>query len=171
MLMGKLLTLKLDAAWQPIEVITAEKAFSMVYSGRAQVVENYKQGPCAHFHFPSVIVLKKYVRKRKVRMSATRKNIYWRDKYTCQYCGGKFSHGNLTLDHVVPRSRGGLGGWENLVSACVPCNQKKGCKTPYEASMKLIKEPKEPRATLMDFFHHMSIPETWQQFISNKERT
>ena len=80
--MAKLMTLKLDAAWQPIEVIPADKGFSMVYSGRAQVVENYEQGPCAHFHFPSVIVLKKYIRKRKVRMSATRKNIYWRDKYS-----------------------------------------------------------------------------------------
>ena len=60
MLMAKLMTLKLDAAWQPIEVIPADKGFSMVYSGRAQVVENYEQGPCAHFHFPSVIVKKVY---------------------------------------------------------------------------------------------------------------
>ena len=163
--MAKLMTLKLDAAWQPIEVIPADKGFSMVYSGRAQVVENYEQGPCAHFHFPSVIVLKKYIRKRKVRMSATRKNIYWRDKYTCQYCGEKQSYGNLTLDHVVPKSRGGLGGWENLVSACVPCNQKKGCKTPYEASMTLLKEPSEPRFSILDFYHHLEMPDAWKKFI------
>ena len=166
--MAKLMTLKLDAAWQPIEVISADKGFSMVYSGRAQVVESYEQGPCAHFHFPSVIVLKKYIRKRKVRMSATRKNIYWRDKYTCQYCGEKQSYGNLTLDHVIPKSRGGLGGWENLVSACMTCNQKKGSRTPSEACMGLLHKPTEPKVSIMDFFYNLNIPEVWKQFIITK---
>ena len=98
-------------------------------------------------------------------MSATRKNIYWRDKYTCQYCGEKQLYGNLTLDHVVPKSRGGLGGWENLVTACVTCNQKKGCKTPYEASMTLLKEPSEPRFSILDFYHHLEMPDAWKKFI------
>ena len=74
----KLMTLKLDASWRPIEIIPAEKGFSMVYTGRAQPVENYTHGPCARFLFPSVIVLNNYIRNGQINMSPTRKNIYWR---------------------------------------------------------------------------------------------
>jgi len=169
--LAKLMTLKLDAAWQPLEVITAERGFSMVYGGRAQAIEEHQQGPCIDYNFPSVIVLKSYIRKKTVRASATRKNIYWRDKYVCQYCGDKFRHSQLTLDHVIPKSRGGLGGWENLVTACMCCNQKKGCKTPYEASMTLLKEPSEPRFSIFDFYHHLEMPETWKKFIRRKNET
>ena len=109
MILAKLLTLKLDAAWQPLEVICAERGFSMVYGGRAQAIEEHQHGPCRDHNFPSVIVLKSYIRKGTVRASATRRNIYWRDKYTCQYCGDKFKQSQLTLDHVIPKSRGGRG--------------------------------------------------------------
>ena len=105
---GKLMTLKLDASWRPIEIITAEKAFSMVYTGRAQPVESYSHGPCARFLFPSVIVLQNYIQRKRIRMSPTRKNIYWRDKYTCQYCSGQFKYKHLSLDHIIPKSRGGV---------------------------------------------------------------
>ena len=159
------MTLKLDAAWRPIEIIPAEKGFSMVYTGRAQSVENYTHGPCARFLFPSVIVLKKYVQKRRVTMSPTRKNIYWRDKYTCQYCSGQFKHKDLSLDHVIPKSRGGDRGWLNLVACCHCCNQKKGNKTPLEASMQLIKKPYVPSVSIIDFYHHINVPKNWLPFI------
>jgi 5-methylcytosine-specific restriction endonuclease McrA len=159
------MTLKLDASWRPIEIIPAEKGFSMVYTGRAQPVENYTHGPCARFLFPSVIVLKKYIQKRRVAMSPTRKNIYWRDKYTCQYCAGEFKYKQLSLDHIIPKSRGGGNGWLNLVTCCHRCNQKKGNKTPLEASMGLIKEPCVPNVSIVDFYHHISVPENWLPFI------
>ena len=159
------MTLKLDASWRPIEIIPAEKGFSMVYSGRAQSVENYSHGPCARFLFPSVIVLKKYIQKKTITMSPTRKNIYWRDKYVCQYCADKFKYKDLSLDHVIPKSRGGGRGWLNLVTCCHGCNQKKGNKTPLEASMKLIKEPSVPNATIIDFYHHIEVPKKWLNFI------
>jgi 5-methylcytosine-specific restriction endonuclease McrA len=159
------MTLKLDAAWRPIEIIPAEKGFSMVYTGRAQSVENYTHGPCARFLFPSVIVLKKYIQKRRVSMSPTRKNIYWRDKYVCQYCSEQFKYKQLSLDHVIPKSRGGDRGWLNLVTCCHGCNQKKGNKTPSEASMRLIKEPSVPKVSIIDFYHYIDVPNNWLPFI------
>ena len=159
------MTLKLDASWRPIEIIPAEKGFSMVYTGRAQPVENYTHGPCARFLFPSVIVLKNYIQKRRVSMSPTRKNIYWRDKYTCQYCSGEFKYKQLSLDHVMPKSRGGERGWMNLVTCCLKCNQKKGNKTPSEASMRLIREPYIPNVNIVDFYHHIEVPKVWLNFI------
>ncbi len=159
------MTLKLDAAWRPIEIIPAEKGFSMVYTGRAQPVENYTHGPCARFLFPSVIVLKSYIQKNRIIMNPTRKNIYWRDKYTCQYCAKQFKHKKLSLDHVVPKSRGGGRGWLNLVTCCHVCNQKKGNKTPSEASMELIRVPYVPHASIIDFYHHLDVPKKWLNFI------
>jgi 5-methylcytosine-specific restriction endonuclease McrA len=159
------MTLKLDASWRPIEIIPAEKGFSMVYTGRAQTVESYTHGPCARFLFPSIIVLKSYVHKRRTSMSPTRKNIYWRDKYTCQYCSGQFKYKNLSLDHVIPKSRGGGRGWLNLVTCCVSCNQKKGNKTPSEASMTLFNIPFVPKVSIIDFYHHIEVPGNWLNFI------
>lgn len=159
------MTLKLDASWRPIEVIPAEKGFCMVYSGRAQSVENYTHGPCARFLFPSIIVLKNYIRKKTISMSPTRKNIYWRDKYTCQYCAKPYTYKNLTLDHVVPKSRGGGKSWTNLVSACTGCNQKKGNKTPSEAGMELISIPYTPKVSIIDLYYQKDIPQSWLGFI------
>ena len=159
------MTLKLDASWRPIEIIPAEKGFSMVYTGRAQSVENYTHGPCARFLFPSVIVLRNYVQKKRITMSPTRKNIYWRDKYTCQYCAGQSKHNELSLDHVIPKSRGGNRGWLNLVACCHRCNQKKGDKTPIEASMELINKPYVPSVSIIDFYHHINVPKNWLPFI------
>jgi 5-methylcytosine-specific restriction endonuclease McrA len=163
------MTLKLDASWRPIEIIPAEKGFSMVYSGRAQSVENYSHGPCARFLFPSVIVLKKYIQKKRITMSPTRKNIYWRDRYTCQYCSGQFKYKELSLDHVIPKSRGGARGWLNLVTCCHRCNQMKGSLTPSEASMRLIKDPHVPNVNIIDFYHHIDVPKNWLNFITEKK--
>lgn len=159
------MTLKLDAAWRPIEIIPAERGFSMVYSGRAQSVEEYTHGPCARFLFPSVIVLKNYIRKKRIGLNPTRKNIYWRDKYTCQYCANKFTYKKLTLDHVIPKSRGGGKGWLNLVTACDCCNQKKANKTPSEAGMELITIPYIPKMSVVDIYHEENIPEAWYNFV------
>jgi len=162
------MTLKLDASWRPIEIIPVEKGFSMVYTGRAQPVENYTHGPCARFLFPSVIVLKNYVQNRRIIMSPTRKNIYWRDKYTCQYCSGQFKYKQLSLDHVIPKSKGGNRGWLNLVTCCHRCNQKKGNKTPSEAFMELISEPQVPTVSIIDIYHDISVPREWLPFIKKK---
>jgi 5-methylcytosine-specific restriction endonuclease McrA len=162
----KLYSLKLDAAWRPIEVIDCFKAFSMCRSGRANVVEDYNVKAHGSTMFPAVIVLKSYVRKHEFLLSCTRRNVYNRDNYTCQYCSMKaISKFDLTLDHVLPKSRGGPKTWENIVSSCHKCNTKKGARTPKEAGMKLLKEPKRPRATFIDFYTIKHVPKQWSPYI------
>ena len=145
----RLQTLKLDAAWQPVDIISVEKGFSMVFAGRANVVEVYEQGPCHNERFPAVIVLKKYINRHRRILSPSRENIYWRDQYACQYCGKQFAKRRLTLDHVLPKSRGGLRTWLNLVTACLCCNQRKGNRTPIEANMPLQNPPKIPKSNVL----------------------
>ena len=162
---AKIYTLKLDAAYQPIEIIDGNKGFSMVYSGRARVLENHDEQLNALFHYPSIIVLKNYIRKRPLHLSPSRSNIYWRDDHQCQYCSKYFSRSELTLDHVIPKSRGGQKTWDNLVACCTPCNQKKGDRTPSEASMSLLKKPKRPRFNIVRTKHGIRIPTNWKKFI------
>ena len=107
-------SLKLDAAWQPLEIITAYKAFNMCYSGRAKIVSSYPQ---SNLLIPSVIVLHHYIRRFPFRLSCNRKNVFWRDNYQCQYCCRTFKFNELTMDHVVPKSRGGEKSWENIVTS------------------------------------------------------
>ena len=169
--MNKLYTLKLDASWRPIEVVNSYKGFSLVFSGRAQVVENHPQLACALFYFPSVIVLNSYVRKHQFKVSPTRNTIFYRDKYRCQYCCERFSKSKLTLDHVIPKSRGGDKSWTNLVTCCSCCNQKKADKTPYEASMTLFKEPMPPKSCYWNSPEWIlsrvgnNVPNEWEKFL------
>ena len=158
-------TLKLDAAWQPLEIIDSLKGFSMVYSGRARVVENHIQQFNAFFYYPSIIVLNTYIRKKPVHLSPTRSNIYWRDMYRCQYCYETFSHPKLTLDHVIPKSRGGVKSWENIVTCCTKCNQKKGNRTPDESFMKLFKVPTVPKFSALRTNPFTKVPLSWKKFL------
>jgi 5-methylcytosine-specific restriction endonuclease McrA len=97
------------------------------------------------FRIPSVVVLKEYVKPQK-RVAFTRFNLFLRDEFCCQYCGSK---GDLTFDHVLPRSRGGITSWENVVAACSPCNLKKGSKTLKQVGMRLTRAPRAPTAEEM----------------------
>ena len=162
----KLYSLKLDASWRPIEIIDSFKAFGMIRSGRANVVEDYNVRAHGNKMFPAVIVLKSYVRKHEFVLSCTRRNVYARDNYTCQYCSyfanSKFE---LTLDHVIPKSRGGPKNWDNILNSCHKCNTKKAARTPKEAGMKLLKEPKRPKATFIDFYRMKNVPKQWSPYI------
>ena len=159
------MTLVLDAAWQPINIIPAERAFGMVFSQRAQAVESYSQKLCALFYYPSVIICKSYVRKNFVALYPTRANILWRDSYTCQYCKKTGTSRTLTLDHIIPKSRGGDKGWLNIVTACERCNQRKGDKTPPEASMSLIREPFVPKFNILRVLGLKETPEPWKKYL------
>lgn len=162
------MTLTLDAAWQPISIISADRGFNMVYSERAQAIENYSQKPCALFYYPSVVVCNTYIRTKPIPLTPTRANIYWRDDLTCQYCGKKDYYRKMTLDHVLPKSRGGDKGWLNLVTCCTRCNQRKGDKTPFEASMKLVKEPRVPHYDVTRAFRIDKTPTSWDKFLRGK---
>ena len=137
--------LVLNSSYEPINVCAARRALVLVLKGVAAAEEHAS----AHVHsarqsmrVPSVIRLLEYRRIPMQARSLSRKNILMRDRYTCQYCQRTFSSNELTLDHVVPRSRAGETTWENLVACCHPCNNRKGNRTPEEAGFRLARAPR-----------------------------
>lgn len=142
--MGKVLVL--NASYEPLNVTNWKRAVVLLVKGKAEPLEHNDTFIYHAFPLPSVIRLKYYVKVPYKEIPLTRRNILDRDRNTCQYCGYKGEL--LTLDHVYPRSRGGKDSWDNLVTACVYCNIKKGNKTPDEALMELKKEPRKPYSSL-----------------------
>ncbi len=137
--------LVLNASYEPINICAARRAIVLVLKGVAMTEE--ENGHHLHaarmaMRVPSVIRLLEYRRIPHQTRALSRKNILMRDRNTCQYCGKSLPSSELTLDHVIPRSRGGLSTWENLVACCHPCNRSKGNQLPVEASMKLMREPR-----------------------------
>src|ERR1051325_9515936 len=137
--------LVLNASYEPINICGARRALVLVLKGIARTEEEHgltlhAQG--SRIAMPSVIRLLEYRRIPHQTRALSRKNILLRDRNTCQYCATVLSASDLTLDHVVPRSRGGASTWENLVACCHDCNGRKGSRTPLEAHMKLMREPR-----------------------------
>src|SRR3954454_20228446 len=137
--------LVLNASYEPINICAARRAIVLVLKGLAMPEE--ENGHFLHaarlaMRVPSVIRLMEYRRIPHQTRALSRKNILLRDRNCCQYCGTVLPASELTLDHVMPRSRGGSSTWENLVACCHTCNRRKGNRTPLEASMKLMKEPR-----------------------------
>lgn len=116
---------------------------------------------------PSIVRLLRFVRWRKRSVKFCRQNIYIRDRFTCQYCGQKFGHEDLTYDHVIPRSQGGLTVWDNIVTACISCNREKGGQTPVRARMRLIKPPRQPDwlPALTVTFGVKYMPKSWRDYL------
>jgi len=143
--MMELMTLKLDSAYKPVGIVSWRDALVLVISEKAYAVELYEtyvRSARQIFQLPSVIALKRFVNVDFLRPVCSRKNIILRDENICQYCAQEFATDDLTMDHIVPRAKGGEKSWENIVASCKPCNQKKGNRTPEQAGMKLLKEPK-----------------------------
>ncbi len=137
--------LVLNASYEPINVCAARRAIVLVLKGIAMTEE--VNGHTLHaarlaVRIPSVIRLLEYRRIPHQTRALSRKNILLRDRNTCQYCAQVLPSAELTLDHVIPRSRGGLSTWENLVACCHICNRKKGNQYVHEAAMKLLREPR-----------------------------
>jgi len=112
--------------------------------------EGHIRAPSLIYRRPSVIRLIYLIKRPRPRVKLTRREIFARDRHTCQYCGHQV--GDLTLDHIVPRHRGGSHSWENLVTACKRCNHRKGARTPEEARLRLVREPFEPRSDVYSLF-------------------
>jgi 5-methylcytosine-specific restriction endonuclease McrA len=139
-------TLVLNASYEAINVCAARRAIRLVLLGAAEVLENsgtFVRTPQISLPVPSVIRLRKYARVPRQNRSVSRKGILLRDNNSCQYCQAKMLPRQLTMDHVIPRSRGGASTWENLVASCFACNNKKGDRTPGEAGMTLAKQPRQ----------------------------
>ena len=137
--------LVLNANYAPMMVCTAKRAICLDVLNKIDVLANYEEkvnSPSITFNLPSVIKIRDFVKYDNLSVDLSRKNILSRDEHFCQYCGDKNSP--LTIDHILPKGRGGQDSWENLVTACKPCNQKKGDKTPEEANMQLKRKPKRP---------------------------
>lgn len=162
-------TLKLDSSYRPVEIINIFEAFTAIYCGRANLVEAYPnqklRSVYKEFDVPCVISLNKYVRKDMLNLKCKKDNVFWRDNYTCQYCGNQFLRSNLTLDHVTPRSKGGPKTWDNIVTSCKECNQRKGDKLPYEINMKPINPPQKPKPHLFRIIKDKNIPEQWLKYL------
>ncbi|HBD90968.1 MAG: MFS transporter [Rhodobacteraceae bacterium GWE1_64_9] len=135
-------------SYYPLSLWPWQEAIKAVCLDRVLIVAEYEQkvrSQRAEFRIPSVVVLKDFVKPQK-RVAFTRFNLFLRDEFCCQYCGSK---GDLTFDHVLPRARGGITSWENVVAACSPCNLRKGSKTLKQAGLRLAKVPKAPSAEEM----------------------
>ncbi len=161
--------LVLNAGYEPLGLTSVRRGVVLVQSGRAEVVSpsgRFLRTPSRPYPIPSVVRLFRMVRRPPGRLALSRKNVFRRDRYTCQYCGARGVE--LTLDHVIPRSRGGKTTWENLVTACKTCNTRKGNRTPEEAGMRLLKRPRAPLyfEVIVLGLEARELPEDWRDFIA-----
>lgn len=179
-------TLILNRNWQPVGVTSVARAVVKIWNETALIVDpaDYQtycwsdwanfcpnedelsiQSSQSRFRVPEVITLLKYDRVPRNVVTFSRRNVFKRDRYTCQYCGCQPGSEELTIDHVVPRSHGGETTWENCVLACVNCNSRKAARTPSQARMKLLKEAVRPK--WKPFYAMQSIRiDSWSRFIS-----
>lgn len=180
-------TLVLNRNWQPVNVATVARALSMLWSETVRVVDpaDYQlydwqdwsrlvpangqpfiQAVSQRIRAPEVVALTQFDRVPSSAVTFSRRNIFRRDRFACQYCGRQPVADALTIDHVVPRAQGGQSNWENCVLACLPCNHKKADRTPQQASMKLKKVPARPQWNPLYSQHSIRF-ESWSKFISD----
>lgn len=183
--------LVLNKNWRPISAISLEDAICKVFSfyedgtPKAKIIEprtyqtftwedwskikpNFDEeklvsSSCV-FRVPEIILLSKYEKIPKPATHFSRRTLYKRDKNQCQYCGCRPGTEELTIEHVVPKSQGGGTNWENCVLACVKCNSKKANRTPQQAKMKLLKEPKKPKLSIVNFDGYKRV-KSWEGFL------
>ncbi len=179
-------TLVLNRNWQPVNVATVARALVLLWNESARVVdpadyqlytwedwsrlrpldgEQFIQAVRLRLRVPEVIVLADYDRLPTAAVSFSRRNVFKRDHWACQYCGGQPGGEELTIDHVIPRSQGGTSTWANCVLACIACNKRKADRTPQQAGMRLRKEPIRPTWKPLYARHSVRI-ESWSKFIS-----
>jgi len=166
-------TLVLSNGFEPVARVSWKRAITLLFEGKVEVVEEYEdrfvRSVTVELKMPSVVRFLRSIRRRKPQVKFSRENVYARDKRSCQYCGRAVARHEATYDHVVPRSRGGKTGWENIVIACVRCNQDKGGRTPAEAGMRLRTTPIKP-TSLPDtmrfvFGWEKGMPTSWRAWL------
>ena len=159
--------LVLNQDYEPLNVCNARRAFVLIDRGKAEIMENgggLLRSPSANFAVPSVIRLIYLIKRPRHQPRLTRRDVFVRDGYTCQYCGRNTK--DLTIDHVRPRRQGGPHIWENVVAACRHCNHQKAGRTPQEAHMRLLREPKAPPVgSYILFYPYLATQEHWRKFV------
>ena len=157
----------LNQSYEPLTVCNIKKAIVLIYLGKAELVVQDKRKELRSvsktFPWPSIIRLSQFITLPYKRVVLTRKNILRRDEYKCSYCG----RGDLplTIDHVVPKSKGGIDSWDNLVCACTLCNNKKGDRTPVEANMILLNRPFKPSHIMFIKNVVGKLDENWKPYL------
>ena len=159
--------LVLNASYEPLNVCTVRRAHVLVWKGKAEVIESLPRllhSATDTYVWPHVIRLVQYVRvPRAIQRKISRRALFARDNWRCVYCGT--SGGRLTLDHVIPRSKGGGSVWENVVTSCAPCNLRKGDRLLEEAAMTLPAPPRPPAPVLFIRLAALEIPATWHRYL------
>lgn len=169
-------TLVLSPGYQAIKTVTWERAVTLLFQGKVEVVEEYEdrevRSVTLALKVPSIIRHLTEVPTKKKAIKFSRQNVYQRDGGKCQYCCRAVAQVKATYDHVKPRAQGGQTTWENVVIACVPCNQRKGAPTPEQAGMALRQKPVRPKA-LPDMrilvAYTKGMPKSWKQFVQDQK--
>ncbi len=161
---GHVLVLNQD--YSALTLCSVERAIILILLQKAELVEalpdRFIRAPENRFPWPSIVRLRAFVAVPYKRIMISRKNIIRRDRFRCQYCGGR---DGLTVDHVVPKSRGGKDTWENLVAACTRCNNKKGSRTPDEANMPLLRKPFRPTHVMFIRDFMGTVNDAWKPYL------
>lgn len=160
----------LNQDYSAFALCSIQKAFILLYLEKAEMVHKSEAGwlrsISQSYPIPSIIRLQRYIHVPYKGISLSRHNVMKRDAYQCLYCG---STKNLTLDHMIPKSRGGDSSWTNLVTACMRCNTKKGDRTPEEAGLKLKENPRKPSLVAFLAANAGSFDQTWAMYLSVKK--
>jgi 5-methylcytosine-specific restriction endonuclease McrA len=180
-------TLVLNKEWLPVRISTARRAFVLLYKdvARALVPDTYAlldfqqwtevsirdgdlsiQAVSLRIRIPEIIVLRHCDRFIRPQVVFSRRNLFRRDQYTCQYCGARGSTDSMSIDHIVPRALGGGASWTNCVAACRSCNTRKGDRSLKEAGMKLLRPPREPSPHLVFSYQGGRRKESWKHFVA-----
>lgn len=164
--------LVLNASYQPLHITSVRRAVNLIFAAKAELIEHtggVLRSPSQTFPVPLIIRLVRYIRLPKnMHVPLTRHTVMIRDQHTCQYCNLAFPSEKLTIDHVMPKSRGGHRTWENVVTACTQCNRRKADRTPEEAHMQLRRPPREPRYIGLAWTIE-NPPQAWQKYLWPKQ--
>ncbi len=159
--------LLLNQNFEPLTITGAKRAICLLYLRKAELVASYEgikiRSVTSSLPLPSVLRLFRYVKVNRREIPLTKRNIFRRDNYRCQYCGRV--NVPLTTDHIIPKSLGGRETWENLVTACTDCNTKKGAKTYKDFSLKLIRRPKKPNIFTFLLNAISEVPAEWKPYL------
>lgn len=163
-------TLVLSQAYEPIKVVSWQRALTLLTLGKVEVLEEYDwtvRSVTVVIKVPAVVRLLRAFRRRRQPVRFSRVNIYARDRYRCQYCGDRKPLAELTFDHVVPRRAGGRTEWTNIVTACQDCNLSKGARTPHQAGMRLLTTPVRPDwvPAVTISISLRSVPDAWRDYL------
>lgn len=168
--------LVLSPSYAPVAKVPWTRAITMLFENKVEVVEHHDavvRSVTLELKMPSVVRLVRSVKPKRKAVKFSRENVWARDNYRCQYCSKKISRADITYDHVKPRTQGGKTEWNNIVTCCMACNQKKGGRTPQQAGMKLLSTPVKPKklpdTMRLCMTYQKGMPMSWKQWMTDIE--